>query len=159
VIRQLRAKSEANKKSARKALDIIVLIATAMCVVMPSITNDRSLRALVRYSQSEAPWPLVLVTGAQTLLLLLSLTPDSIPVPSIQAVAEKWHQVILGAQVALFFVIFLGFRDQSHTVIDFLRWALPELVAGAVEIQRGSERDSTKSFKDLEKVKYELKGA
>lgn len=102
---------------------------------------------------------------AQTLVLPFSLSPGWLGsrIKLVNDVSENYHQIITGLQLMLFMAIFLGYRNDPALpptkMIDFLRWALPELVTGAVEIQRSSERESEKSIRDLEKLRYDLKGA
>lgn len=42
---------------------------------------------------------------------------------------------------------------------ELVRWALPELMVGAVEIQRRNERDSEAKLRQLEGLQYDVKGA
>lgn len=41
---------------------------------------------------------------------------------------------------------------------EVLRWALPEMMAGAVEVQRRGEVDAERKFRQLEGLTYESKG-
>lgn len=54
--------------------------------------------------------------------------------------------------------VFLREGEQGLS-IELLRWALPELAAGAVEVQRRAEISSEVALAQLEKLKYTLHGA
>ncbi len=42
---------------------------------------------------------------------------------------------------------------------DMLRWALPEMIAGAVEVQRRGESQARAEIEALDGKRYKLKGA
>jgi hypothetical protein len=117
----------------------------------------------MRYVESGAPPFLVILTVIQTLLLPLSLSPGWTRIAFIKNVAEQKHMLVTAVQLVIFMAIFVGYRRDTSlppaTIVDFMRWALPELVSGAVEMQRGSEREAESSLGNLEKLKYDVKGA
>lgn len=100
---------------------------------------------------------------AQTVLLPLSLTPSILP--RLSWIGSRYHSEITVAHLTIFGVAFLTLRKVAKTsgtdvpIVEILRWALPELIAGAVEIQRRGERDVQKNLGDLERMRYDLKGA
>lgn len=55
-------------------------------------------------------------------------------------------------------MLILG-KTPTTPMPETLRWAVPELVAGAVELQRRSEIQAERSLNRLERLKYPLKGA
>lgn len=68
--------------------------------------------------------------------------------------------MVMGLQVVLFMLEFVFIRDPAEGLTaELLRWALPELAAGAVEVQRRAELSSEVALAKLEKLKYPLKGA
>lgn len=111
-------------------------------------------------SELGAPGLLVLVLAVQALLLPLSLSPDWIKYASAREFMEANHLAVTVVQLTLFMVAYLGVgQDHGAGLTDMVRWAIPELVAGAVEWQRRSERDSEASLQRLEGLRYDLKGA
>lgn len=70
------------------------------------------------------------------------------------------HPLVTALQVALFMFAYVFLRDGEEGVsTELLRWALPELGAGAVEVQRRAEVSSEAAIRKLETLKYPLKGA
>lgn len=63
--------------------------------------------------------------------------------------------------MGIFLIAFSILRSRGNQLdwAEWLRWALPELVTGAVEIQRRGERESAAGIEGLEGKKYKLKGA
>jgi hypothetical protein len=58
-------------------------------------------------------------------------------------------------------VFFLAFQQVRRTapLSEIVRWALPELMAGAVEMQRRSEREAERKLRMLEGLQYDVPGA
>ncbi len=61
-------------------------------------------------------------------------------------------------QLLIFTLAFNTVRKQGAGVSEVLRWALPEMMAGAVEVQRRGEVDAERKFRQLEGLTYESKG-
>ena len=92
----------------------------------------------------------------QTLLLPLSLTPTWLPF--LSSIMRRHHYLLLIAHLAVFMFAFNVMKKRDAGMAEMMRWALPEIVAGAVEIQRRSELDSARGLRQLGGLKYHLKG-
>ena len=49
-------------------------------------------------------------------------------------------------------------KKQGAGIAEMVRWALPEIVVGGVEIQRRGEVDAEIRLRQLEKLRYNVKG-
>ncbi|ORY21981.1 hypothetical protein BCR39DRAFT_552473 [Naematelia encephala] len=99
--------------------------------------------------------PLIILCLLQTLLLPLSLTPSRIP--PLSALTTRYHQLIVLTQLVIFVLAYIAI-GQDKSFVRVARWALPELVTGAVEIARRGERGMEKRLKELEALRYNAKG-
>ena len=72
----------------------------------------------------------------------------------------RYHTILVIVQLGLFAFVFNHIsRTRPWTFLDIIRWALPEIMAGAVEIQRRGEREADEKLRALEAAKYPAKGA
>lgn len=95
--------------------------------------------------------------ASQAFLLLYSLTPGWLP--PLREASEKRHGNYVAIQLLLFTIGFFAIQNNAPELADFMRLALPELAAGAVEIQRRGQKDNQVRLDKLEELKYDLKGA
>ncbi|GFZ45388.1 hypothetical protein JCM24511_03114 [Saitozyma sp. JCM 24511] len=142
-IRELRKRNDAANERAQNGLDIGV-------IVVLFITGANFLHQL------EHPSLLSLLSGLQTLLLPLSLTPYYLPL--FRPFTESYHTYLAFVHLILFVPAFLQVKS-AVPLSELVRWALPELMVGAVEIQRRNERDSEAKLRQLEGLQYDVKGA
>ena len=102
----------------------------------------------------------VLMSGVQIALLPFSLTPTNYPVPIISPLAAKYQTYFLIPH-AFIFALAVRLLTFQPTWIwsDAVRWALPEIIVGSVEMQRRGERDVEARLQAWEGTKYQVKGA
>ena len=106
--------------------------------------------------------PLTPLSPLSLFLLPLSLSPTRIPALAPYA---KYHTYIVLTQLLIFIIAsnaLISRRSVTGSalpIIDIARWALPELIAGGVEMQRRGEKDGEKRLRELEGLKYDVKGA
>lgn len=93
----------------------------------------------------------------QCLLVPLSLSPQWLPF--LRGLGWANHQLVVGLNLAVFALMLTLGKTPGTSVPEMLRWAVPELVAGAVEMQRRSEQQAEASLRKLERLRYPLKGA
>lgn len=94
---------------------------------------------------------------AQAVLVPLSLSPKWLPF--LQGRGWANHPLVAAAHLILFFAMLVLGKTEHTPLPETLRWAVPELVAGAVELQRRSEVQAEAALERLERLKYPLKGA
>lgn len=92
----------------------------------------------------------------QTALLPLSLSPGWLP--RFASVMRRDHQFLVLAQLVIFALAF-NQLFKNREIAQIFQWALPEVISGAVEIQRRGERDTAKRLKEMEGLTYNVKGA
>ena len=103
--------------------------------------------------------PPIALCAVQTLALPLSLSKQWLP-SKLHAAIAPYHTLLVFLHLAIFVMVFnFVSRTRPWSIPDIARWALPEVIAGAVEIQRRGEQQSEASLKVLEKARYEAKGA
>lgn len=71
---------------------------------------------------------------------------------------RKQHPVLVMTHLMIFVLAFNTVKKQGAGMGEILRWALPEIIAGAVEIQRRSEEESERKLGELDGLTYESKG-
>ncbi|KAL7423176.1 hypothetical protein Q5752_002476 [Cryptotrichosporon argae] len=144
-IETIKATWETNKRAAQNALDTLVVVATI-------VSAFHALRYL------STPSAVTLISLVQTLLLPLSLTPYWIP--PLASFSQRQHTQVLGAHLSLFIYAFYKVHSAGLTGWSaYIHWALPELVAGAVEYQRRTEKTDADKIARLEALRYNHKGA
>lgn len=87
----------------------------------------------------------------------LSLSPRWLPFLHGRGWAN--HPLVAAAHLALFVAMLVLGKTPATPLPETLRWAVPELVAGAVELQRRSEAQAEAALANLERLRYPLKGA
>lgn len=97
------------------------------------------------------------LSAAQAVLMLLSLSPRCITF--LQGRGWANHSLVAAAHLLLFVAMLVLGKTPATPLPETLRWAVPELVAGAVELQRRSELQAEAALAKLERLRYPLKGA
>ncbi|TXT13439.1 hypothetical protein VHUM_00806 [Vanrija humicola] len=146
-IAALRRKNEVAKRKQEQGLDMLVIVAIIVSSAQLAYANVVDGAQPIRY----------LVPASQAFLLLYSLTPGWIP--PLREASENRHSNYVAIQLLLFTIGFFAIQNSAPELADFMRLALPELAAGAVEIQRRGQKDNQARLAQLEELKYDLKGA
>lgn len=120
-----------------------------------SLTPHSTASQLLRHFSKPSSF-LRLLALSQTLLLPLSLSPYWIPF--LSHFMNHQHHLLVMAHLVLFVLAFNTVKKQGAGMAEIVRWALPEIMAGAVEIQRRSERDAERRLRKLQGMKYPAKG-
>jgi hypothetical protein len=159
-IKSLRRVTKANNERIRSTLDVGVLTVTFMYV--NNTTAQLICRTGIQFLRQFDDPSLVLIplSLVQLSLVPLSLTPERLLV--FGQYARKLHQYIVVIQLLIFLLATKVLIDRGVGVIPkgmIVRWALPELVAGAVEVQRRGEVEAERKLKELEGLRYDAKGA
>jgi hypothetical protein len=112
---------------------------------------------LSRQFDGPSPSPFFLyISILQVVLLPLSLSPRW---TRRLGPVVRYHYIAVFIHLGLFALVFNAEYKRKVGVLELARWALPEIVAGAVEIQRRGEIDAENKLALLEGLKYEHKGA
>ncbi|KAK4686125.1 hypothetical protein P7C73_g4010, partial [Tremellales sp. Uapishka_1] len=102
-------------------------------------------------------------------LLSTALIPFSASPARFQPAASaiKYHKYMIGLHAAMYFLAGgiaamalnpENIKDQPKYPVA-LMWALPAILAAAVEVQRRGDKETAEEIERLEKKKYKLKGA
>ena len=115
--------------------------------------------ALLRHHSADKPF-FVFLSAIQIALLPLSLTPSNYPIPPISTWGERYHTYLIVPHAILFTIgIRMMLLQETWQYTDALRWAVPEIIVGAVEMQRMGERDVEGRLRAWEGTQYRVKGA
>ncbi|KAL1408389.1 hypothetical protein Q8F55_005201 [Vanrija albida] len=145
-IAAMRRRNEIAKRKQEQGLDTLVILSAVICVHT----------AFSNYTERTMPL-LYLLPASQAFLLLYSLTPGWIP--PLREASERAHGNYVAIQLFLFTIGFFAIQHSNPELPDFVKLALPELAAGAVEIQRRGQKDTQARIAKLDELKYDLKGA
>ncbi|WWC70588.1 uncharacterized protein I206_104539 [Kwoniella pini CBS 10737] len=153
-IRLLREKNTSDNKQAHLALDFGVLISSIISI----------LQFFDHLSSSNPIFSILSVF--QFVLLPFSLTPGWIPfLPTISSENHLYSfSIQLTVSLCALFIRYHHSLPGGSDMIslelgEIARWIIPTLVVGAIDLQRRSEKQSEENLLELEKLKYDLKGA
>jgi hypothetical protein len=111
--------------------------------------------------QLDNPSPILIPLSLSSLLLL----PFSLSANRFPALAQyaKYHTYIVLLQLLIFVIatnILVSRRSGGGLpILDIVRWALPQLIAGGVEMQRRGEKEGEVRIRELEGLRYDVRGA
>ena len=90
--------------------------------------------------------------------LQTALLPLSAQIPILSNLTRGNHHLLVIAHLVLFILAYNSMKQRSASMAEVIRWAIPEIVTGAVEMQRRGEVDAEKRLRGLERLKYVNKG-